>query len=162
MHLIGNNKTEKLDSLKVIDNAFIVQKDTIGNGFNQVKHIDFTLPYDDRLRAVCLKAAAMVGEQLVDGGVYATSQGPRLETAAEIHRFDRDGATMVGMTGMPEAVLARELEIRYAAICPVANHAAGRGDSLHAIKYEEMSDLLHLTMGRVRVVIQQVVALYGH
>jgi 5'-methylthioadenosine phosphorylase len=132
------------------------------NGFNQVKHIDFTLPYDDRLRALCLKAAAMVGEQLVDGGVYATSQGPRLETAAEINRFDRDGATMVGMTGMPEAVLARELEIRYAAICPVANHAAGRGDSLHAIKYEEMSDLLHLTMGRVRVVIQQVVALYGH
>lgn len=131
------------------------------NGFNHVKHIDFTLPYDDALRALCLKAAALVGEQLVDGGVYATSQGPRLETAAEINRFDRDGATMVGMTGMPEAALARELEIRYAAICPVANHAAGRGDSLHAIKYEQMSDLLHLTMGRVRVIIQQVVALYG-
>jgi 5'-methylthioadenosine phosphorylase len=132
------------------------------NGFNQVKHIDFTMPYDDGLRALCLKAAALVGEPLVDGGVYATSQGPRLETAAEINRFDRDGATMVGMTGMPEAALARELEMRYAAICPVANHAAGRGDSLHAIKYEEMSEILHITMARVRQIIQEVVALYDN
>ena len=131
------------------------------NGFKQVKHIDFTVPYDQSLRALCLKAAASVGEKLIDGGVYAAAQGPRLETAAEINRFDRDGATMVGMTGMPEAALARELEIRYAAICPVANHAAGRGDSLHEIKYEEMSDILHVTMGRVRGIIQQVVTLYG-
>jgi 5'-methylthioadenosine phosphorylase len=63
---------------------------------------------------------------------------------------------------MPEAALARELEIRYAVICPVANHAAGRGDSLHEIKYEEMSDILHVTMGRVRSIIQQVVTLYGN
>lgn len=131
------------------------------NGFNLVKHIDFTMPYDDQLRTLCLKAATLVGEQLVDGGVYACSQGPRLETAAEINRFDRDGATMVGMTGMPEAALARELQIRYAAICPVANHAAGRGDSLHAIKYEEISDQLHVTMGRIRCIIQKLVALYG-
>ncbi|MFZ9642513.1 MAG: S-methyl-5'-thioinosine phosphorylase [Candidatus Methylopumilus sp.] len=132
------------------------------NGFQQVKHIDFTEPYDQALRALCLKAAGLVGEPLVDGGVYAAAQGPRLETAAEINRFDRDGATMVGMTGMPEAALARELEMRYAAICPVANHAAGRGDSLHAIEYEAMSEMLHLTMARVRVIIQQVVALYGN
>ncbi len=132
------------------------------NGFQGVKHIDFTEPYDHSLRALCLKAASLVGERLIDGGVYAAAQGPRLETAAEINRFDRDGATMVGMTGMPEAALARELEVRYAAICPVANHAAGRGDSLHAIKYEEMSETLNLTMARVRSIIQQVVTLYGN
>jgi 5'-methylthioadenosine phosphorylase len=131
------------------------------NAFKQVKHIDFTMPYDQSLRALYFKAASLVGEQLIDGGVYASSQGPRLETAAEINRLDRDGATMVGMTGMPEAALARELNIRYAAICPVANHAAGRGDSLHEIKYEEMSDTLHVTMSRVHAIIEQVVILYG-
>ena len=131
------------------------------NALQQVKHIDFTKPYDPTLRALCLKAADLANEELFDGGVYAASQGPRLETAAEINRFDRDGATMVGMTGMPEAVLARELGMRYAAICPVTNHAAGRGDSLHAIKYEEMSQMLHLTMERVRRVIEKLVGIYG-
>ena len=131
------------------------------NGFKQVKHIDFTEPYDQYLRALCLKAASLLGENLIDGGVYAAAQGPRLETAAEINRFARDGATMVGMTGMPEAALARELEMRYAAICPIANHAAGRGDSLHKIKYEDMSNILHETMTHVRAIIQQVVTLYA-
>lgn len=132
------------------------------NGFQQVKHVDFTEPYDQTLRNLCLEAASLIGEKLIDGGVYAAAQGPRLETAAEINRFDRDGATMVGMTGMPEASLARELQIPYAALCPVANHAAGRGDSLHEIKYEEMSEILNLTMTRVRGIIQQVVTLYGN
>lgn len=132
------------------------------NGFQQVKHIDFTVPYDESLRQLCFKAGSLVGEKLIDGGVYAAAQGPRLETAAEINRFDRDGATMVGMTGMPEAALARELEMRYAAICPVANHAAGRGDSLHAIKYEEMSETLNLTMMRVRVILERMLTLYGN
>ena len=131
------------------------------NGFKQVKHIDFTEPYDQYLRALCLKAASLLGENLIDGGVSAAAQGPRLETAAEINRFARDGATMVGMTGMPEAALARELEMRYAAICPIANHAAGRGDSLHKIKYEDMSNILHETMTHVRAIIQQVVTLYA-
>jgi len=131
------------------------------NGFKQVKHIDFTEPYDQYLRALCLKAASLLGENLIDGGVYAAAQGPRLETAAEINRFARDGATMVGMTGMPEAALARELEMRYAAICPIANHAAGRGDSLHKIKYEDMGNILHETMTHVRAIIQQVVTLYA-
>ena len=66
--------------------------------------------------------------------------GPRLETAAEIDRLDRDGATMVGMTGMPEAALARELGLAYAAIAVVVNHAAGRGDSAQAISMERIAD----------------------
>lgn len=126
-----------------------------------VIHIDFTEPYCPKLRELCRNAAKKIGENLVDGGVYAAMQGPRLETAAEINRLERDGATMVGMTGMPEAVLARELEMKYAAICPVVNHAAGRGSSAHGISYEEISTVLEQTMGRVRHLIEEVVMNHG-
>ncbi|HWU34750.1 MAG TPA: S-methyl-5'-thioinosine phosphorylase [Methylovorus sp.] len=122
-----------------------------------VIHIDFTEPYCPRLRGLCLQASRQSGEPMVDGGVYAAMQGPRLETASEINKLERDGATMVGMTGMPEAVLARELEISYAAICPVVNHAAGRGSSAHGIRYEEIGAVLDQTMERVRNLIEQVV-----
>lgn len=74
------------------------------------------------------------------GSVYAATQEPRLETAAEINRLERDGADIVGMTGMPEAVLARELGLPYAAISVVANHAAGRGDSANGIHFESLSN----------------------
>ena len=66
------------------------------------------------------------------------------------------------MTGMPEAALARELEVRYVAICPVANHAAGRGNSQHEIKYEEINETLEITMARIRNILEQVVAMYGN
>ncbi|ABE49735.1 S-methyl-5'-thioinosine phosphorylase [Methylobacillus flagellatus] len=125
-----------------------------------VKHIDFTMPYSDRLRNLCLEAATNISESIIDGGVYACVQGPRLETAAEINRLERDGATMVGMTGMPEAALARELDMHYAAICPVANHAAGRGSSAKGIQYDNMGDVLNKTMQRVRNLIERVVV--GH
>lgn len=120
-----------------------------------VRHIDFTHPYAQAMRERCLKAAADVGCSLVDGGVYACVQGPRLETAAEIDRYERDGATIVGMTGMPEAALAREMGVSYAAICPVANFAAGRGDSAQAIQFEQVMPLLQKTMDKVRTVIAQ-------
>lgn len=120
-----------------------------------VRHIDFTQPYSQTMRERCLSAATDVGYQLVDGGVYACVQGPRLETAAEIDRYERDGATVVGMTGMPEAALARELGLSYAAICPVANYAAGRGDSAMAIQFEQVMPLLQQTMDKVRTVIAQ-------
>lgn len=118
-----------------------------------VRHIDFTQPYSQAMRERCLKAAADIGDGLIDGGVYACVQGPRLETAAEINRYERDGATIVGMTGMPEAVLARELGVSYAAICPVANFAAGRGDSAQSIQFEQVMPLLQQTMDKVRAVI---------
>ena len=107
------------------------------------------------------QAAANAGESLVDGGVYAAVQGPRLETAAEINKLERDGATVVGMTGMPEAALARELEISYAAICPVANYAAGRGSSEHGISYSDINLVLSEVMGRVRKLIEEVVLLHA-
>jgi 5'-methylthioadenosine phosphorylase len=133
------------------------RQNTYHDGINNpVKHIDFTEPYCSKLRAKIEQAALSIGENLVNTGVYATTQGPRLETAAEINRLERDGATMVGMTGMPEAALARELGISYAAICPVANYAAGRGDSLHAIDYEEVVANVNQTMVRVRKIIAQL------
>jgi len=118
-----------------------------------VIHVDFTEPYTPALRAELLAAAAACGEPLVDGGIYACSQGPRLETAAEIERIARDGGDMVGMTGMPEAALAREAELAYAAIGVVVNHAAGRGDSRHAIKLDQLEEVMRATVVRAVAIL---------
>ena len=121
-----------------------------------VKHVDFTEPYSQPLRERLLAAARACGEAAHDGAVYATTQGPRLETAAEIERLARDGADVVGMTAMPEAALARELDLPYAAIAVVANHAAGRGDSRVAISLEAITVVLSEAMERVRRILEQV------
>jgi 5'-methylthioadenosine phosphorylase len=118
-----------------------------------VMHVDFTHPYAPALRARLLCAAEALGMAAADAAVYATTQGPRLETAAEVNRLERDGADIVGMTGMPEASLARELSTPYAAICVVANWAAGRGDSAQAIHFEQIEAVLQQSMGRVRELI---------
>lgn len=125
-------------------------------------HIDFTHPYTPALRRKILAAAQRAGVACRDGGVYAATQGPRLETAAEINRLERDGADIVGMTGMPEAALARELDIPYAAIAVVANAAAGRGSSAQAIPVENIANVLKEAMSRVRRVVDKVVENNGH
>lgn len=94
---------------------------------DKLRHVDFGEPLAPDLCAALLAAAAAARVDLHDGGVYGCTQGPRLETAAEIDRMDRDGATVVGMTAMPEAALARELDIDYASVSLVVNPAAGRG-----------------------------------
>ncbi len=89
-----------------------------------LRHAEFADPYDaDLMQKLCDVDAAVY-----NGGVYGATQGPRLETSAEIVRMARDGCTLVGMTGMPEAALARELALRFAALCLVVNPAAGVGD----------------------------------
>ncbi len=93
----------------------------------------------------------------MDGGVYAATQGPRLESAAEIDRLERDGADMVGMTGMPEAALARELGLRYATVAVVVNYAAGRGDSTDAIHLEQINAVIKTTMVKVRTLLEKLV-----
>ena len=128
-------------------------------GDRQVVHIDFTHPYSPTLRETCLLAARRSGIALTDGGVYGAVSGPRLETAAEIDRLDRDGATLVGMTGMPEAALARELELPYVAIAVVVNHAAGRGDSRTAISLDGIARVLETAMDKVRALLEHVVPL---
>ena len=96
------------------------------DNLREVTHIDFSQPYTAWMREKFLNAAGKAGIDVVDGGVYGCTQGPRLETAAEIRRMERDGCDLVGMTGMPEAALAREQGIDYAACAVVANWAAGK------------------------------------
>jgi len=99
-----------------------------GGNASDVKHIDFTHPYDEDIRQALINASATSGVPVVEKAVYAAMQGPRLETAAEIDRLEKDGCSIVGMTGMPEAALAKEVGLSYAACAIVANYAAGRGE----------------------------------
>jgi 5'-deoxy-5'-methylthioadenosine phosphorylase len=124
-----------------------------------VVHVDFTQPYCEVLRQRLLSAAEVAGEALVAGGTYAATQGPRLESAAEISRLERDGADMVGMTGMPEAALARELGLCYAAIAVVVNYAAGRGDSATGIKMADINAVSREALARVHKIIDYLVTL---
>jgi purine nucleoside phosphorylase len=123
-------------------------------GDKPVTHIDFTHPYSEAMRRMLLAAAAGCGEQVADNAVYAATQGPRLETAAEIDRMERDGADIVGMTGMPEAVLARELALDYAALAVVVNHAAGRGDSKQSVDLAHIGNILQDALARARRIIE--------
>ena len=133
------------------------RKSTFHEGSDEpVVHIDFTEPYDEAIRQRILKAGLAAGETIIDGAVYAATQGPRLETAAEINRLERDGADVVGMTGMPEAALARELGIPYAAINVVANFAAGRASSASGICFDSIDAVLRDAMGRVRGVLNHI------
>ncbi len=93
----------------------------------EVLHVDFGEPYTRSLRQAVVAAATKAHVALVDGGCYGATQGPRLETRAEIVRMRRDGCDLVGMTGMPEAGLAREMGLDYACLAIVANWAAGAG-----------------------------------
>ena len=126
-----------------------------------VTHIDFTWPYCEKLRQRFIRAAEKAKQKVVVGGVYGATQGPRLETAAEIRRMEDDGADMVGMTGMPEAALARELGLCYATIAVVANHAAGKGDSAKAIQFENLAAVMQQSMNRVKIILENLVELDG-
>lgn len=117
----------------------------------EVDHIDFSWPYCSDLRNKLLDAAGAAGIDVVDGGTYGATQGPRLESAAEIERMERDGCDIVGMTGMPEAALARELGICYACCAVSANWAAGKSDQ--EITMEEIEENLKSGMDSVKGVL---------
>jgi 5'-methylthioadenosine phosphorylase len=121
-----------------------------------VLHMDFTRPYCEALRQRLLGSAAAAGEAAVAGGTYAATQGPRLETAAEINRLERDGADIVGMTGMPEAALAREIGLCYAAIVVVVNHAAGRGASTQGILLKDAEAITKHSMARILKILDRM------
>lgn len=123
-----------------------------------VQHIDFSEPYDAGLRSRLCVAAEIAGVAIHDFGVYGATQGPRLETAAEIDRMERDGCDLVGMTGMPEAALARELGLAYAVCAVVVNDAAGRGDG-GEITMESIRSNLDTGMA---VVLRVLKALFTH
>jgi len=122
-----------------------------------LQHVAFTTPFSPSLRGRLLAAAEECGLDLVPAGTYGATQGPRLETAAEIDRLERDGCHVVGMTAMPEAGLARELDLSYAICCVVVNHAAGRasaGLTIHA----EIAASLDSGMAEVRRLIAGLLA----
>ena len=122
-----------------------------------VTHIDFTYPYSQKLRAALISAAAKANINISPIGTYGCTQGPRLETAAEIKRMERDGCDVVGMTGMPEAALAKELGIDYAAISVIANWAAGK--TAGEITMAEIEQHLHVGMGSIAQLLKTFIAL---
>jgi len=124
-------------------------------GLDEVVHIDFTEPYCEAQRRQLVTAGEQAGVELYAGGTYGATQGPRLETAAEVDRLARDGCDIVGMTGMPETSLARELGLCYAACAVVANLAAGRGEG--AITMEQIEATIVNAMGDVRRLLEQCI-----
>ena len=124
-----------------------------GNNSN-VQHIDFTNPYSEKLRIELISAAEIANVKIIEEGVYAVTQGPRLETAAEVNRLENDGCTLIGMTGMPEASLARELGLNYVSCAFVVNWAAGRGElDIHA----DIEKYLNMGMQSVRAILQALI-----
>ena len=139
---------------QIIDYTWSRQSTFFEGDGDTVKHIDFTWPYCEELRQELILAATSAGLCVSDKATYAATQGPRLETAAEVNRLERDGCDVVGMTGMPEAALARELELCYASCAVVANMAAGRGDG--EITMEEIEKNLADGMNKVGKLLEAV------
>ncbi|MCK4842826.1 MAG: S-methyl-5'-thioinosine phosphorylase [Methylococcales bacterium] len=113
---------------QIIDYSYSREHTFFADDLEEVTHIDFTFPYTPQLRQRLIKAAEKLSLNITSTATYGCTQGPRLESAAEITRMERDGCDLVGMTGMPEAALARELNIDYASVAVVANWAAGKSD----------------------------------
>lgn len=130
------------------------------SGQKIVEYIDFTEPYCTVMRQRIIEAATALKEEIIDNGVYAATPGMRLETSAEIRRIERDGGDMVGMTGMPEAVLARELNLSYAAIAVVTNDAAGKGNSLHKVDFRAASLALNGEVTALHRLLGNIVCTY--
>lgn len=133
---------------QIIDYTWGREATYFDGDFLPLDHIDFSFPYSYEMRLRLLAAARRSGIALQDGGTYAATQGPRLETAAEIKRLARDGCSLVGMTGMPEAALARELSLPYACLSLVVNPAAGLRDQ--EITLQEMEVALKQGINQVR------------
>jgi 5'-methylthioinosine phosphorylase len=117
------------------------------DGEGEALHVDFGHPYSPMFRHKLLAAARVTGARVVEGGCYGATQGPRLETSAEIARMRRDGCDLVGMTGMPEAALARELGLEYACLAIVANWAAGCGDAQEITLAEVLDNVAAASAG---------------
>lgn len=126
---------------------------------SEVLHVDFGEPYTRALRQEVVAAGARAGVALVDGGCYGATQGPRLETRAEIARMRRDGCDLVGMTGMPEAGLAREMGLDYACLAIVANWAAGAGpDPDEVITLQDVLDHVAAASAGLPALLRAVLA----
>ncbi len=143
---------------QIIDYTWSRTNTFFEEGLTSVVHIDFTHPYCEELRRLLIQAADAAGLNTIRSGTYGATQGPRLETAAEIDRLERDGCHLVGMTGMPEASLARELELSYATCAVVANMAAGRGTA-ETISMKLIEQHLRSGMAQVCLLLEKLVPL---
>jgi 5'-deoxy-5'-methylthioadenosine phosphorylase len=140
---------------QVIDYTYGRAHTFFGSDLKQVTHVDFTDPYCEELRAVLIQAAKQADLSARAAGCYGATQGPRFETAAEIRRMERDGCDVVGMTGMPEAALAHELELCYASIAVVVNPAAGKLTEVISLK--EIEKNLEAGMAKVRTLLEAAI-----
>lgn len=144
---------------QIIDYTWGRESTFFDDNLEQVTHVDFTEPFSAALRAKLLASTVAVNLALdnrasvIDGGVYGCTQGPRLETAAEVKRLERDGCDLVGMTAMPEVVLARELDIDYVMLALSVNWAAGIG--IGEITLEDIHDVLNEGMVFVHALIRE-------
>jgi 5'-deoxy-5'-methylthioadenosine phosphorylase len=136
---------------QIIDYTWGREHTFVESGVTPVKHVDFTEPYCQALRLRLLEAGRKAGIEVIDGGTYGATQGPRLETAAEILRLQHDGCDLVGMTGMPEAALARELDLCFAHLTLTVNWAAGISGT--RIAMEEIRRVLDTSIESVRRII---------
>jgi 5'-methylthioadenosine phosphorylase/5'-methylthioinosine phosphorylase len=153
----GITKLMKPSSIVVPDQIIDYTHDR-GNTFyedEEVKHIDFTMPYSETLRDQLIEAARIIKLEIHKKGVYGVTQGPRLETTAEILKLEKDGCNIVGMTAMPEASLAKELSIDYASYCLVVNWAAGK--SVSAISMDIIEENLEKGLKNIKELIIQIV-----
>ena len=137
---------------QLIDYSYGREHTFSDGGGAALEHVDFSYPFSESLRQPLLAAAEQLGMPVFGSAVYASVQGPRLETAAEIDRLEKDGCDIVGMTAMPEAALAREMAIDYASVCLVVNPAAGRSDTL--ITMEDIHRVIDAGMIRVRRLLE--------
>jgi 5'-methylthioinosine phosphorylase len=140
---------------QIIDYTYSRHQTFFEQDLGEVVHVDFTEPYCGRLRDLLIGSARELGYGAVEKAVYAATQGPRLETAAEIDRLEQDGCSIVGMTGMPEAVLARELELCYATCAVIANRAAGRAEG--PIRMDDIRSNLVNGMSKVYSLLQKTI-----
>ncbi len=140
---------------QIIDYTWSRSHTFFDEGLEGVTHIDFTEPYCEELRLEILKAAADSNIDIIGSATYAATQGPRFETSAEVDRLEKDGCHIVGMTGMPEAALARELGMCYASVAVVANKAAGRGEG--EITLKDIESNLKGGMGKVKQIIESLI-----
>jgi 5'-methylthioinosine phosphorylase len=141
---------------QIIDYTYGRDHTFFENDLTSVTHIDFTYPYCAQLRERLISSAREAGVSIIDGATYGATQGPRLETASEITRMERDGCDLVGMTGMPETSLARELGICYASCSIVANWAAGKSDT--PITMREIETHIAAGMGQVLCLFSKLVS----
>ncbi len=143
---------------QIIDYTYSREHTFFDGNDGNVTHIDFSYPYSQKLRAKLITAAATANVKISPIATYGCTQGPRLETSAEIARMERDGCDLVGMTGMPEAVLAKEIGMDYAALAVMANWGAGK--TAGEITMAEIEENLHHGMANAATLLQAFIAAY--